>query len=158
MRALGGVLLLDPGGFRRSLGFFFGGSVNKVILIGNVGKEPEIRTTKGGTTIANCSLATSERVKRGDEWQEETSWHNLVLFGRTAEVVSQYVQKGGKIAVEGRIQYRSWEDKEGNKRYTTEIVVDRLELLGSKGGGTRHEPRREEDRGGEHQYDEDPPF
>jgi single-strand DNA-binding protein len=115
-------------------------SVNKVILLGNVGKDPEIRSTGGGTMVANFTLATSDRQKDAQgNWQDRTEWHNLVAFQRTAEIIRDYVKKGTKLYVEGKIQTRSWDDKEsGQKRYRTEIVVNDLSLLSGRddsGGG-----------------------
>ena len=117
-------------------------SVNKVILLGNVGKDPEIRSTPGGVIVANFSLATSDRFQDAQgNWQDRTEWHNLVTFKRTAEIVRDYVKKGTKLYVEGKLQTRSWDDKEsGQKRYKTEIVVFDLSLLsgrdeGASGGG-----------------------
>ena len=106
-------------------------SVNKVILLGHVGKDPEIRSTPGGTVTANLSLATSERYKdRSGEWQDRTEWHNLVAYSREAEILRDYVKKGSKLYVEGRITTRSWDDKEtGKKAYRTEIVVNEISLL-----------------------------
>jgi single-strand DNA-binding protein len=106
-------------------------TVNKVILLGNVGKDPEIKSTTGGTLVANLSLATSERYKdKGGEWQERTEWHNLVGYARGAEILRDYVKKGSKLYVEGRITTRSWDDKEtGKKNYRTEIVVNEISLL-----------------------------
>lgn len=120
-------------------------SVNKVILIGNVGKDPEIRTTQGGDRIANFSIATSERWKdKGTgEQQEKTEWHKVVIFNdRIADVVEKYVKKGSKVYVEGSLQTRKWTDKDGVDRYSTEIVVGKfkgeLTLLGDgNGGGSR---------------------
>ena len=110
--------------------------VNKVFLLGNVGKDPEIRTTAGGMTIASFSLATADRAKVNNEWTDKTEWHNLVAFQRTAEIVRDYVKKGSQIFVEGKIQTRSWDDKEsGAKKYRTEILVNELSLLGGRGGG-----------------------
>jgi single-strand DNA-binding protein len=110
--------------------------VNKVFLLGNVGKDPEIRTTAGGVTIASFSLATADRAKVNNEWTDKTEWHNLVAFQRTAEIVRDYVKKGSQIFVEGKIQTRSWDDKEsGAKKYKTEILVNELSLLGGRGGG-----------------------
>jgi single-strand DNA-binding protein len=109
--------------------------VNKVFLLGNVGKDPEIRTTAGGMTVASFSLATAERAKdQQGNWADKTEWHNLVCFQRTAEVVRDYVKKGTQIFVEGKIQTRSWDDKEsGQKKYRTEILVNELSLLGGRG-------------------------
>ena len=112
-------------------------SVNKVTLLGNVGKDPEIRSTAGGTMVANFTLATSDRQKDAQgNWQDRTEWHNLVAFTRTAEIVRDYVKKGSKLYIEGKITNRSWDDKEsGQKRYKTEILVNELSLLGKPGGG-----------------------
>jgi single-strand DNA-binding protein len=115
-------------------------SVNKVFLLGNVGKDPEIRTTGGGTSVANFSLATSDRFQDPQgNWQDRTEWHNLVAFKRTAEIVRDYVKKGSKLYIEGKIQTRSWDDKEtGAKKYRTEIIVNDLSLLSGRedGGGS----------------------
>ena len=115
--------------------------VNKVFLLGNVGKDPEIRTTAGGMTVASFSLATAERAKGADgQWADKTEWHNLVCFQRTAEIVRDYVKKGTQIFVEGKIQTRSWDDKtSGEKKYRTEILVNELSLLGGGGGAGRSE-------------------
>lgn len=109
-------------------------SVNKVILVGNVGKEPEIKFATSGVAIANFSLATSDRVKdKSGEWQDHTEWHNLVAFQRTAEIVRDYVKKGSKLYVEGRIQTRSWDDQaSGQKRYKTEVLINELVLLSGR--------------------------
>lgn len=111
--------------------------VNKVFLLGNVGKDPEIRATQGGMTIASFSLATADRQKDAQgNWADKTEWHNLVAFARTAEIVRDYVKKGTQVFVEGKIQTRSWDDKEsGQKRYRTEILVNDLSLLGGGAGG-----------------------
>jgi single-strand DNA-binding protein len=111
--------------------------VNKVILLGNVGKDPEIRSTGGGTMVANFTLATSDRAKDAQgNWQDRTEWHNLVAFTRLAEIVRDYVKKGSKLYIEGKIQTRSWDDKEtGAKRYRTEIIVNDLSLLSGREEG-----------------------
>ena len=110
--------------------------VNKVFLLGNVGKDPEIRSTAGGMTVASFSLATADRAKDAQgNWADKTEWHNLVAFQRTAEIVRDYVKKGTQVFVEGKIQTRSWDDKEsGAKRYKTEILVNELTLLGGGPG------------------------
>jgi len=116
-------------------------SVNKVILLGNVGKDPEIRSTPSGTMVANLTLATSDRFQDAQgNWQDRTEWHNLVAFKRTAEIIRDYVKKGSKLYIEGKIQTRSWDDKQsGQKRYKTEIIVNDLSLLSAReegaGGG-----------------------
>ncbi len=109
-------------------------SVNKVILLGNVGKDPEIRSTGGGTMVANFTLATSDRFQDAQgNWQDRTEWHNLVAFKRLAEIVRDYVKKGSKLYIEGKIQTRSWEDKDTKaKRYRTEIIVNDLSLLSAR--------------------------
>ena len=111
--------------------------VNKVFLLGNVGKDPEIRSTTGGMTVASFSLATADRKKDGANWVDSTEWHNLVCFQRTAEIVRDYVKKGSQLFLEGKIQTRSWDDKEsGQKKYKTELLVNELTLLGGKSGGS----------------------
>lgn len=112
-------------------------SVNKVFLLGNVGKDPEIRATGGGAMVANFSLATTDRTKDASgNWTDRTEWHNLVAFQRTAEIVRDYVKKGSKLFIEGKIQTRSWDDKtSGEKKYRTEIIVNELSLLSGKGEG-----------------------
>lgn len=111
--------------------------VNKVILLGNVGKDPEIRATNSGMVIATFSLATADRVKdQTGNWVDKTEWHNLKAFGRTAEIVRDYVKKGSQLFVEGKIQTSSWDDKEsGQKKYRTEILVNEMSLLGGRGEG-----------------------
>ena len=112
--------------------------VNKVFLLGRLGKDPEMRATAGGMTIANFTLATSDRTKDAQgNWQDHTEWHNLVAFQRTAEIVRDYVKKGTQLFIEGKIQSRSWDDKEtGQKKYKTEILVNELSLLGKPGSGS----------------------
>lgn len=112
--------------------------VNKVLLLGNVGKDPEIRSTPGGTIVASFSLATADRRKdQQGNWQDTTEWHNLVAFSRTAEIIRDYVKKGSQLYVEGKIQTRSWDDKEsGQKKYRTEILINELTLLGKPGEGS----------------------
>jgi single-strand DNA-binding protein len=113
-------------------------SVNKVILLGNVGKDPEIRATPGGMTIANFSIATTDKIKGQDgQFTDKTEWHNLVAFQRTAEIVRDYVKKGNKLYVEGRLSTSSWDDKAtGQKKYKTEIIVSDLSLLSGRGEGS----------------------
>jgi single-strand DNA-binding protein len=109
---------------------------NKAILLGHVGKDPEIRSTAGGTVVASFSLATADRQKDGSgNWTDRAEWHNLIAFNRTAEVVRDYVRKGTQLFVEGKIQSRSWDDRDsGQKKYRTEILVNELTLLGSHQG------------------------
>ncbi len=112
-------------------------SVNKVILIGNLGKDPEVKFTPNGVPVAKFSLATNERYKdKAGEWQDRTEWHNIVVWQRLAEIVGEYVKKGSKIYIEGRLQTSSWEDKQsGEKKYRTEIVAQDLVLLSGRGEG-----------------------
>jgi len=112
-------------------------SVNKVILLGNVGKDPEVKFLPSGSAVANFSLATSERFKdKGGEWQDRTEWHNLTAYQRLAEIIRDYVKKGSKLYVEGRIQTRSWDDQaSGQKKYRTEIIVNEMVLLSGRGEG-----------------------
>lgn len=111
-------------------------SVNKVILVGNLGKDPEVRYMLGGDAVANITLATTDSWKdKSGVKQEKTEWHRVSFFGRQAEVVGEYLRKGSQIYVEGRIQTRKWQDKEGQDRYTTEIVADRMQMLGGKSSG-----------------------
>jgi single-strand DNA-binding protein len=106
--------------------------VNKVILIGNLGADPEMRYTTGGDAITSIRLATSETWKdKNGEKQERTEWHRVVFFGRTAEIAGEYLKKGSLVYVEGRLQTRKWQDKDGQDRYTTEIIADRLHMLRS---------------------------
>ncbi len=119
-------------------------SVNKVILVGNLGKDPEVKFTPSGVPVAKFSLATNERYKdKAGEWQDRTEWHNIVAWQRLAEIVGEYVKKGSKIYIEGRLQTSSWEDKQsGEKKYRTEVVASDLVLLGGRGeGGGDHEAR-----------------
>ena len=112
-------------------------SVNKVILVGHLGADPETRTAGTGTVVANLRLATSERIKQGEEWADHTEWHRVVCFGRTAENVSRYLKKGRQIYVEGRIRTKKYTDKEGHETYSTEILADQIHFLGGgrEGGG-----------------------
>ncbi len=111
--------------------------VNKVILIGNLGADPETRAMPSGTTVANLRVATSEswRDKQTGEQQERTEWHRVALFGRLAEVAGEYLRKGSQVYIEGSLRTRKWQDKQGNERYSTEIVGNDLQMLGGRGGG-----------------------
>ncbi|MFH1137521.1 MAG: single-stranded DNA-binding protein [Pseudomonadota bacterium] len=115
--------------------------VNKVILVGHLGKDPEIRYTPNGLAVATFSMATTERV--GQDREERTEWHRIVAFGRLAEICGEYLAKGKQIYIEGRIQTREWEDRDGNKKYTTEIVANQMQMLGSasSGGASREDYR-----------------
>jgi single-strand DNA-binding protein len=112
--------------------------VNKVIIIGNLGADPETRAMPSGTTVANLRVATSEswRDKQTGEQQERTEWHRVALFGRLAEVAGEYLRKGSQVYIEGSLRTRKWQDKQGNDRYSTEIVGNDMQMLGGRGGGT----------------------
>lgn len=133
--------------------------VNKVILIGRLGHSPDAKYTQSGVAVTNITLATSEswKDKNTGEKKESTEWHKVVFYRGLAEVVEKYCNKGDQIYVEGKIQTRSWEDKEGNKRYTTEIIADKLQMLGSRsqqGQGGRDAGANDVN----HEYDSDIPF
>ncbi len=111
-------------------------SVNKVIIVGNVGRDPELRYTQSGQPVASFSIATNERFKDKDgNWKDRTEWHRIVAWARLAEICGEYLRKGSQVYVEGRIQTRDWEDKEGNKRQTTEIIALGMQMLGRRGEG-----------------------
>jgi single-strand DNA-binding protein len=121
------------------------GSVNKVILVGNLGRDAELRYTPGGAPVATLNLATTEvwNDKASGQKQEKTEWHRIVLWGKSAESLSEYLTKGKQIYVEGRLQTRKWQDKDGNDKYSTEIRSDRIVLLsGGGGGGGARAPQR----------------
>ena len=111
--------------------------VNKAIIVGNLGRDPEVRYSASGNAIANVTVATTDSWKdrQSGERQERTEWHRVVFFNRLAEIVAEYLKKGSQVFIEGRIQTRKWEDKEGNDRWTTEIVANEMQMLGSRGGG-----------------------
>ena len=112
-------------------------SVNKVILIGNLGADPETRYLPSGDAVTNIRIATTDTWKdKNGEKQEHTEWHRVAFFGKTAEIAGEYLKKGSPVYVEGRIRTRKWQDKEGQERYSTEIVADRMQLLGGRGGGS----------------------
>lgn len=117
-------------------------SVNKVILIGNLGNDPEVKFTPSGTAVTNFSLATNEvwNNKEGNR-EERTEWHRIVCWARTAELCGEYLSKGRPVYLEGRLQTREWEDKEGKKRYTTEIVAQTVKFLGGRGEATQSQPK-----------------
>ncbi len=110
--------------------------VNKAIIIGNLGKDPEVRYTQSGSQVTTFSVATTEKWKGQDgQFQENTEWHRIVTFQRLAEICGEYLHKGSKVYIEGRIQTRKWQDQNGNDRYTTEIVAREMKMLSPKGGG-----------------------
>mgnify|MGYP006356262573 CR=1 FL=1 len=109
----------------------------RVEAIGNFGKDPEVRFAQSGTAVCNFSIGCSERVKKGEEWVEQTEWVNVVCFGKTAEAVGQHMSKGSQVYVDGRMQTRKWQDKEGKDRWTTEVLANRVLFLGKGTGGQR---------------------
>jgi single-strand DNA-binding protein len=111
--------------------------INKVILIGNLGQDPESRTTPGGTTVTNIRIATTESWtdRQSGEKKENTEWHTVVMWNRLGEIAAEYLRKGSQVYIEGRLQTRKWQDKSGNDRYTTEIVASDMQMLGGRGGG-----------------------
>lgn len=142
--------------------------INKVILVGNVGRDPESRTMPDGNAVVNFSLATSEswKDKNTGEKREQTEWHRLVAFRRLAEIIQQYVRKGSKLYIEGKLKTRKWQADDGSDRYATEIIVDQMQMLDSRGGG-EHKPSQHEEqkRNGyqeqepqQQEFDDDIPF
>lgn len=132
--------------------------INKVMLIGNLGADPEMRYTASGTAVATFRLATSERFKdQSGEWQDRTEWHRVVAFGRLAEICGEYLTKGRQIYIEGRIQTRTWEDQQGQTRYTTEIVAREMKMLGQRGDGGGGRPSRPQNRPQQQQRSSAPP-
>ncbi len=130
-------------------------SVNKVILVGNLGKDPELRYTPSGTAVTTFSMATTERYKdREGNRQEKTEWHNIVAWRQLAEICGKFLHKGKQVYIEGKIQTRSYDDRDGNKRYITEIVADQMQMLGSRddnqrGGGGGYAGNQNQDQGGQ---------
>jgi single-strand DNA-binding protein len=128
--------------------------INKVILIGHLGRDPEVRYMPSGGAVANVTLATSEqwKDKQSGEQQERTEWHRVVFFGRLAEIVGEYLKKGSQVYVEGRLQTRKWQGQDGQDRYTTEIVANEMQMLGGRGGGgagTSNDYNQDRPMGGE---------
>jgi single-strand DNA-binding protein len=149
--------------------------VNKVILVGNLGADPETRSMPSGTTVTNIRIATSEswKDKASGAQQEKTEWHSVALFGRLGEIAAEYLRKGSQVFVEGKLRTRKWQDKQGNDRYSTEIIADNMQMLGARGGGTAAggaergggaAPREDFDQtppaasGGKEDFDDDIPF
>lgn len=138
-------------------------SVNSVQLLGNIGSDPEVRTTQSGNKVANFSLATNESRKSGDGWEDFTEWHWVVMFGKQAEILEKYTKKGDKIHVTGRLSTRKWQDKNGNDKYTTEIIANDLVFCGggSAGGGQQggsSQPERQYSAPPSQISDDDIPF
>ena len=131
-------------------------SLNKVMLIGNLGKDPEVRYTAAGTAVASFSVATSEKFKnKNGEWEEKTEWHNVTLWARLAEIAGEYLAKGKTVYIEGRLQTRKWQDRDGKDRYTTEIVGEKMQMLSGKGeGGARQGGGRTDNQSQESAYEE----
>lgn len=150
--------------------------VNKVILVGNLGADPETRSMPSGMTVTNIRIATSEswKDKASGAQQERTEWHSVALFGRLGEIAAEYLRKGSQVFVEGKIRTRKWQDKQGNDRYSTEIIADNMQMLGARGGGggmaggtdrgsAGAPPRDDYDQspapvGGKEDFDDDIPF
>jgi single-strand DNA-binding protein len=144
--------------------------VNKVILIGNLGADPETKSMPSGTQVANIRVATSEsfKDKQTNEWQERTEWHSVAMFGRLAEIAGEYLRKGSKVYIEGKLRTRKWQDKQGNDRYSTEVIANEMQMLDGRGGGmgageARQERGRSEEParaagGATEEFDDDIPF
>ena len=111
--------------------------INKVILVGNLGQDPETKAMPSGTTVCNIRIATSEswKDKQSGEMKEQTEWHSVAMFGRLAEIAGEYLHKGSQVYIEGRLRTRKWQDKQGNDRYTTEVIANEMQMLGGRGGG-----------------------
>lgn len=122
-------------------------SVNKVILIGNLTADPELRYTGGGTAVTELRLATNRKFKKGDEWVEEVEYHRVVVWAKQAESCSTYLSKGRSVYIEGRLQTRKWQDKDGSTRYTTEVVAENVQFLGGGKGGSKGGQRQSENHG-----------
>lgn len=124
-------------------------SVNKVILVGNLGRDPEVRYLESGSAICNVSIATTYTSGQGSDKKEETEWHRCVAFGRTAEVMGEYLRKGSSVYIEGRLRTRKWQAQDGTDRYTTEIIVSVMQMLGGRGdnsGGGQGQPQQQAPR------------
>lgn len=138
-------------------------SLNKVLLIGNLGQDPVLEYTPNGTAVTKLSIATAESQKnKSGEWEERTEWHRVVLFGKQAESASQYLRKGSKVFIEGRLKTRSWEDQNGQKKYATDIISNDVVFLDSKQDGSRREPAngkpQPQSKASEDYSDDDLPF
>jgi single-strand DNA-binding protein len=144
--------------------------VNKAIIVGNLGRDPEVRYSASGSAIANINVATTDSWKdrQSGERQERTEWHRVVFFNRLAEIAGEYLKKGSQVYIEGRIQTRKWEDKDGNDRWTTEIVANEMQMLGSRGSGGMQDapaedfgsasPRAAASSANDSDFDDDIPF
>jgi single-strand DNA-binding protein len=140
--------------------------INKVILVGNLGADPETRYMPSGSAVTNLRLATTDswKDKESGEQQERTEWHNVAMFGRLAEIAAEYLKKGSQIYVEGRLRTRKWQDRDGNDRWTTEIVANEMQMLGGRSGAGAPAAPRSQDQGGgapaapAEDFDDDIPF
>lgn len=133
-------------------------SLNRVMLIGNLGKDPEVRYTASGTAVASFSIATTDRIKNKDgEYEDKTEWHNIVLWGKQAEFAKNYLTKGRSVFVEGRLQTRKWQDRDGRDRWSTEVIGERIQPIGPKGEAGGRPPRQDDSFSGAPSY-EDPTF
>lgn len=133
-------------------------SLNKAILIGNLGKDPEMRYMPNGDAVVNFSIATTESYKdRDGNKQDKTEWHNITIYGKLAEIANQYLKKGSSVYIEGRIQTRKWQDKNGQDRYTTEIIASAMQMLGDSKPQRQQEPRKQAPRPAE-EFDDDLPW
>ncbi len=133
--------------------------VNKVILVGNLGADPETRSMPSGMTVTNIRIATSEswKDKTSGAQQEKTEWHSIALFGRLGEIAAEYLRKGSQVFIEGKLRTRKWQDKSGNDRYTTEIIADNMQMLGSRGGGAAAAGERATSGAPREEFDQTPP-
>ena len=133
--------------------------VNKVILVGNLGADPETRSMPSGMTVTNIRIATSEswKDKTSGAQQEKTEWHSIALFGRLGEVAAEYLRKGSQVFIEGKLRTRKWQDKSGNDRYTTEIIADNMQMLGARSGGAAAAGERASAGAARDEFDQTPP-
>jgi single-strand DNA-binding protein len=144
--------------------------INKVILVGNLGQDPDTRYMPSGSAVTNLRIATSEqwKDKQTGEQKERTEWHNVAMFGRLAEIAAEYLRKGSQVYIEGKLRTRKWQDKQGNDRWTTEVIADEMQMMGGRGGGGGAAPMSSQDSGpsggnypdsgGGEEFDDDIPF
>ena len=143
--------------------------INKVILVGNLGQDPDTRYMPSGSAVTNLRIATSEqwKDKQTGEQKERTEWHNVAMFGRLAEIAAEYLRKGSQVYVEGKLRTRKWQDKQGNDRWTTEVIADEMQMMGGRGGGGAAPMSSQDsgpsggnypDSGGGEEFDDDIPF
>jgi len=132
--------------------------VNKVILVGNLGSDPESKSTQSGSTVTNITIATSESWTKDGNKEEKTEWHRVVFFNKLADIAAQYLKKGSKVYVEGKLQTRKWQDNNGNDRYTTEIVAREMQMLDSKGSSSTNAPQAPSQSQSSNSFEDDIPF